>query len=135
VGDLTDVREAVRLKMTGDSTLTGLLGTGARIFNLKARRPETIPSIVYSDSGSRPDAIVPLHERVFSMEVWGRTVEEAEIVAARLRFLFHGKSLTIAGGAWNFAGMYALADDYGPVEDGDVIMLPLQFRMLVYELT
>jgi len=133
MADVTDIREAVRAKLSGDATLTGMLGSGDRIFYQQVRDDQVVPVVLFSDTGTRPDPLVPLHERALRVTCKHTTFEAAEGILERIRVLLHGKPLTIPGTGWRFMGCYVGADDEAPVADGDVIERSLTFRLLAYE--
>lgn len=134
MADLTDVREAVRAKMVQDATLTTLLGGADRVFHLRAKRPTVLPAVAFADSGTTPDATVPLHDRTVRIEAWATSAEQAEEILKRIRTLFARQPLPIPGTGWRFMGMYLVSDSEEPLEDGDVVGLPLVFRLLLYEI-
>lgn len=127
------IRRALYGRMTGDSTLTGLLGTAApgytqNIYYQLAPEGAGYPFIVFNRQASTPR--YTLAERAFDNDVWlvkaidrntdtRSSADQVEAVAARLDALLTDGALSISG----HTQLYLRREsdiDYAEV-DGDVI--------------
>lgn len=138
MSDLTDLREAYRAIVTGDATLQGLLraieGTTPPqypIFYGRIRQGIVVPCVMLSDTGTRPDPTVPLHDRNVQADVFHLNFESAEAICDRIKALWDGQPLIATG--WRVVFWGYTGDGEGEVAEGDVIQRSVVFRLLAYE--
>jgi hypothetical protein len=137
MGDLTTLRTAYRKKLISDTTLTTLLGSipGTTppqypIFYRRIREEIVVPSVMLSDTGTCPDATVPLYDRTVRADVFHVDFEKAEAICARIKALWDGQSLTATG--WRVMSFLYAGDGEAEVESGNVIQRVAEFRLLAY---
>ena len=80
---MTAIRTALRKTLIGDGLLVSLLG-GPRVYHRYLRKAAEIPSVTYFESTSHPERVIPRFEARVQIDVWDRTIDDAELKAQRI---------------------------------------------------
>lgn len=135
------VRQAVVKRLRDDTALSTLLGGSNRIFHRLRKQPMEARSVSYFDFGVKPDWTVPLRDRRFQLDVWDTSPERAANVADRVEAVLdpegkgRGGALGIVGEGTANVVHIGLVEDGDVVEDdGDLVRVTLEYRVLAYKL-
>lgn len=124
----TATRRAIYGKLAGDTTLTGMLATGApgytqAIYHFEAPENVQFPFVIFSKSSGVPTEAMG-KPSAFETDVWmikcvdqGSSADRAEAAAARIAFLLNDAALSISGA--NLMYLRRQSDvDYSELADG-----------------
>lgn len=128
------IRQAIRGALN-HSSITGTVPMTRIVYRPRKSLTE-FPAITFYDFGSRPDlkADIPLLDRTVTIDVWSKTLDEAEAIAeAVLVRLQGGTNIVPLALPEARVRYFALQSDIDiPEEDGEVVRKTLEYRCLAY---
>jgi len=128
------IRGAVRGALL-HASITALV-PATRIIRRPRKALTEFPTITFYDSGIRPDNSprIPLMDRNFTIDIWAKTLDEAEVIAALVEARLQGGSNIIPLAAPEARVQYfaQIADIDIAEEDGEVVHKTQEYRCLAY---
>jgi len=127
----TPIRRALYGKMSGDVTLTNMLGSAAAgftkaIYHNQAPEEAAFPFVLFSKSSGVPEGTFG-DPNIYETDVWmikavdyNTTADRAESIAARLQSLLNDATLSISGGGLLFYLRRQSNVEYPEVIDGEL---------------
>lgn len=133
------IRGEMVSRLRADSDLTTLLGGTNRVIRRQKRTAIEARTVTYIDFGSRPDATVPMLDRVIQVDVWDTDPVRAEEIAERIDAVLDGKPFGVVTdeddeNVVNVVYLGLTGDRDGVIEDGDFERVTREYRMLAYKL-
>jgi len=128
------VRQAIVKALRDDGTLTTLLGGANRIYRRMRKQPPEARQVTYFDFGVRPDPTVPLRDRTFQIDVWDTVPERAANIADRIEAILDNQPMgEVGGGTARVVYMQLVSDNDVVADEGDLVRVMLEFRVLAYK--